>query len=101
MKQTPIHDRFNPDVLAIMPKNASRVVEVVPFECHGEVSHALVLRLHVTDALRHAPLELLPALGVAGGLVAVVDARVDDDERSLRRDGRYSPATVAESLPTE
>ena len=28
MKQTPIHDRFNPDVLAIMPKNASRVVEV-------------------------------------------------------------------------
>lgn len=28
MKQTPIHDRFNPDVLALMPRNASRVVEV-------------------------------------------------------------------------
>ncbi len=28
MKQTPINDRFNPDVLAVMPVNASRVVEV-------------------------------------------------------------------------
>ncbi|MEO8156670.1 MAG: methyltransferase domain-containing protein [Betaproteobacteria bacterium] len=28
MKQTPISDRFNPDVLAIMPKAASRIVEV-------------------------------------------------------------------------
>src|SRR5579859_1774230 len=28
MKQTPLNDRFNPDVLALMPKTASRIVEV-------------------------------------------------------------------------
>lgn len=28
MKQTPIHDNFNPDLLALMPAGASRVVEV-------------------------------------------------------------------------
>jgi 2-polyprenyl-3-methyl-5-hydroxy-6-metoxy-1,4-benzoquinol methylase len=28
MKQTPIHDKFNPDVLALIPGGASRVVEV-------------------------------------------------------------------------
>src|SRR5258708_9164018 len=28
MKQTPMHDRFNPDVLAVMRRNAARVVEV-------------------------------------------------------------------------
>jgi 2-polyprenyl-3-methyl-5-hydroxy-6-metoxy-1,4-benzoquinol methylase len=28
MKQTPMHDRFNPDLLAIIPRNASRIVEV-------------------------------------------------------------------------
>ncbi len=28
MKQTPINDRFNPDVLAVMPRHASRIVEV-------------------------------------------------------------------------
>jgi SAM-dependent methyltransferase len=28
MKQTPIHDQFNPDVLALMPAKAARVVEV-------------------------------------------------------------------------
>jgi len=28
MKQTPIHDKYNPDLLALMPAGASRVVEV-------------------------------------------------------------------------
>ena len=28
MKQTPIHDKFNPDLLALMPADAGRVVEV-------------------------------------------------------------------------
>ena len=28
MKQTPAHDRHNPDVLRLMPKNLGRVVEV-------------------------------------------------------------------------
>src|SRR6185295_4140657 len=54
MKQTPIHDRFNPEVLAIMPKNLSRVVEV---GCSSALAKAY---LEQTPACEYIGIELDP-----------------------------------------
>jgi hypothetical protein len=63
------------------------VGEVPTFERSCEIAHALILGLHVTNATRHARLELLAPLRIAGRLMAVLDAGVDDDERRLGRNG--------------